>query len=57
MKFDMNNNGIINLYCSNLVGVCRRGTLGKEGRMLYTGGAWIDECGTFLFFFSTHGLL
>ena len=31
MKFDMNNNGVINLYCNTLVGVFRRGTLDKEG--------------------------
>ena len=28
MKFDMNDNGIINLYCNSLVGVCGPGTLG-----------------------------
>ena len=56
MKFNMNNNGIINLYCSERIGVCCRGTLSKEGRMLYAGGARIDSCVTFLFFFSTHAV-
>ena len=58
MKFDMNNNGIINLYCNTLVGVFRRGTLDKEGKILCAGGARIDVCVMFFFFFfSTHGLL